>query len=338
MVFRLAEALAMVGLFVGGCDSRPASSSDTGLADTRRADGKVVDQGGPSDDRRGRESGAERSRPPGPVRIVLLLDSSGSMQWSDPPTSGTTQVQRAVQDLVKQKQSDPGVQLCLIRYNGRVTVNGGDSQPEFTSDPAILQQAIQGLAQHEATSDVQGALTKVRNAIDRDLGHFAPADRAVAKYVVVLLADSEAAPVCKDGCGNDQVEVGGTMMDSVCDLQRVQWCEKLNLSPDTCADMMGWYQGMVACKAYNNDALITDEVTKIAALGSQHGAGEIRVHAALLSSMSTQPPDVQKLFGFDKARAEEQLKKVAQAGGGLYQDFPTAQALSFDFVDASPLP
>lgn len=267
------------------------------------------------------------------TRVLLLVDSSGSMDYSDPAdAAGQTQVQRAAKELLAAISANPSLSLTVIRYNATILVNGGASE-EITRDATVVQKAIASLAQHETMSDVEGALTTAAKIIERDLQQLGAAERARTRYNLVLLADGHGLPACADGCDNDPHPVLPGVW-SWCDLPRSQWCS--TYAPTGTCNMESWFQGLVQCKAYNNDATLVSETGLLVGLAAQYGAQSIRAHTLFLASMGSQPADIRTLMGYDEAAAEAQLKQVAAAGGGVYRKYARAADLSFETIKLAP--
>ena len=316
---------AVTVLALAACDDNRTLRTDLGAGDgPLQTDGPALADG----------PVADTSPVATTTRVLLLVDSSGSMDYSDPAdAAGQTEVQRAAKGLWTRIGADPSVWLTVVRYNAMILVNGGASE-EITRDATTVQKAIDSLALHETMSDVQGALTTAAKIVERDLQQLGAAERAGARYEVALLADGRGSPVCTDGCDNDSHPTMPTVW-SWCDLPRSQWCSTYMPGGGTC-NMESWFQGLVQCKAYNDDALVAAETAKLAGLATQHGAAGIRVHAVFLASMGSQPATIQQLMGYNEAEAEAQLKKVAAAGGGTYKKYAQAADLAFDVIATTP--
>ncbi|MCC6746240.1 MAG: VWA domain-containing protein [Deltaproteobacteria bacterium] len=307
-----------------------------------------------------------------PVKILFIVDCSGSMQFTDPSNANTTTDaqgnainaqaecmascqgtgavpncaqlcagaanpgrQTAVQKVVDRFKNNPAVSFAMVRFNGRVTINGSATSGSegFTNNPAVLNTAIAGLAQADITTDYQGALTSAYQLLERDMVESNPVDRIRTKYVVIFVSDGAPDPVCKEGCGNDVQDLGipGVVLDSWCDVPRDRWCDNFNVSGQLCKNMQQWYPSMAEpCKAYNTETQIVQKVTEIIDLGKQYGVGEIRMHTAFLF-VAGLPQVILDLFSADPVKSERVLRAMAKAGGGLFRNFTSGQ--SIDFLD-----
>jgi hypothetical protein len=269
-----------------------------------------------------------------PVKILLIVDTSGSMQFTD-PSSATNNPgrQAAARKLVDRFKNNPAVSFAIVQFNGKVSVNGSSSSSAggFTNNPAVLNTALGNLAQAEITTDYIGALSAAYEVLQRDMFEASPAERVRTKYVVIFFSDGGPNPVCQEGCDNDPPAVPN--VDSWCDIPRDKWCDEYN--PKDCADMEKWYPAMVEpCKAYNTNAQIVQKVLEIIDLGKQYSVGEIRLHTAFLY-VDNLAPDLQILFGAEKAKAEPLLQSMAKAGNGLYRSFSSGQQIDFLSINYS---
>ena len=111
-----------------------------------------------------------------PVKILFVIDTSGSMQFTDP----NKRIEQAVSGLVDRLKANPSVTFGLITFNGIIRVNSADptptaqnpntpfdhvtaqslgKNPNFLpgSDP-VIQSAIPSITLRDAVTDYQGAL------------------------------------------------------------------------------------------------------------------------------------------------------------------------------------
>jgi len=328
-----------------------------------------------------------------PVKIMVVVDSSGSMQFTDPSNSNVTSTvsggnlnknvnakascikacsdpksaggaglptsvcaalcsnphnpgrQAAVQELVDRFKNNPAVSFAIIRFNGRITVNGSDvttssSAGVFTNAEGTLTKAITGLAQADITTDYQGALTSAYQVLEKDMRQTSPVQRARTKYVILFLSDGGPNPVCKEGCGNDPSVIPN--VDNWCDVPRDKWCEtyfpNLSSSSGLCKDLTNWYPHLVEpCREYNSKRQIVQRIKEIVGLGKQYSAGEVRIHTAFLF-VPTLPKDIQTLMAVDQVKSEQLLKDMAKEGNGVFRNFSTGQQidfLSFNYASVS---
>jgi hypothetical protein len=314
-----------------------------------------------------------------PTKIMIIVDCSGSMQFTDPSTATTTTDssgatinaysscvsactsagvsgcstlcsgannpgrQGAITKLVNRFKNNPAVSFSIIRFNGRITVNGSSSSSSssstgssFTNNTTTLKTAIDGLAQADITTDYQGALSTAYEELEKDMKETSPAELVRTKYIILFLSDGEPNPQCKDGCGNDSFTIEGVTIDSWCDVNRDEWCDNFGASGSTCTDMKNWYPSMdEPCKAYNTESQIVQKVYEIIDLGEQYSVAEIKFHTAFLF-VPTLPAALLSLMGVsDPTVCEDLLKAMAKAGGGLFRSFASGQQIDFLSINYS---
>ena len=302
-----------------------------------------------------------------PVKIMFIVDTSGSMQFTDPSDQNTTTNfdnnntqqsaqgeclascattgvgncasicsnpnspgrQAAVQKVVDRFGNNPAVEFAIVRFNARITVNGGEPNCEgFTRDSNCIDRGIQSLAQAEIFTDYQGAFTTAYEVLQRDMEDASPVERSRTKYVVMFISDGAPDPKCTDGCGNDRYL---DTYDSWCDLPRGDWCDEFLISGSRCEFMQSFYPGMrEPCKAYNSETQIVQRVNEIMSLADTYGVAELRIHSAYLFAAGL-PDAVLQLIGSTPAESESLIRRIAEAGDGLYRNFSSGQQI--DFLD-----
>lgn len=334
--------------------------SEAGLQPVDRAVASLVDD---RLDIEGRVCTSPPSEQVFPVKIMFIVDSSGSMQFTDPSdatASGCATLcstpapnglgrsagecaamcngaqnpgrQAAVQRVIDRFRNNPAVSFSVIRFNGRITVNGSSTATGggFTNDASVLSQAAAGLGQADITTDYQGALSTAYQVLEKDLVATDPVERARTKYVLIFLSDGVPDPVCTKGCGNDTVDIG-VVIDSWCDVPREDWCDNFNANAALCAKMQEWYPSMTEpCQSYNSPDDLIRKVNEIVALGQQYNAGELRLHTAFLF-IDGLPQAILDLIGTSKEEGETLLRALATAGGGFFRSFNAGQKI--DFLD-----
>jgi hypothetical protein len=307
-------------------------------------------------------------RPPGsyPLKVLFLIDTSGSMQFTDPSSQATTAEKlclascsnyqgldcpalckrdgppgrrTSVAKVIEMLRSNPNASFATIAFNHSVHLTG-DATDEFTNAAPHLDAALASLMEASATTDLQSALAAAKRLIDSDAAKSTADLRSRTKYVVVLLSDGKPNPVCKEGCDNDVIDFGTHKVPSWCDVERDKWCSTFPMS--NCAAMQSWYPEMTeACRPYNTEQQLLALVDEIAQLEVTHGIAEVRLHAALLFDTRL-PKTVLDLFYDPSLTIEEQrqemedlVKKLAAAGGGVYWRFGSGR--SIDFIDPQHL-
>jgi hypothetical protein len=302
-----------------------------------------------------------------PVKVVLIVDQSGSMCISDPPGSqesvgfcemystvppGVTQPARvrAVNRLLQQFSSAPNVQVALVPFETNVKgVWPGASGPggaRFGRPDATLQTRVNTLqAELGKGTDYQGALAYAYSLIASDIVATEATTPEVlprTRYVVVFLTDGVPFPKC---AANDNL---------------TQFADDLN--PDlTWADSFGAgdfcnlidpedpdaITGFVAGTDRNQNYQLFSYVKQITDLKDQYNIGDIRLHTVLMfneEAVRNCGPICQDIYGqyvrwpgpvpvadgpaAAKTIAAWTLQQLAQRGNGVYQEFSNFAGLA----------
>jgi hypothetical protein len=302
-----------------------------------------------------------------PVKVVLIVDQSGSMCISDPPGSqesvgfcemystvppGVTQPARvrAVNRLLQQFSSAPNVQVALVPFETNVKgVWPGALGPGgvcFGRPDATLQTRVNTLqAELGKGTDYQGALAYAYSLIASDIVATEATTPEVlprTRYVVVFLTDGVPFPKC---AANDNL---------------TQFADDLN--PDlTWADSFGAgdfcnlidpedpdaITGFVAGTDRNQNYQLFSYVKQITDLKDQYNIGDIRLHTVLMfneEAVRNCGPICQDIYGqyvrwpgpvpvadgpaAAKTIAAWTLQQLAQRGNGVYQEFSNFAGLA----------
>ena len=129
-----------------------------------------------------------------PVKILFVVDSSQSMDTTDP----TGRRLSAVREVVDAFIDDPGVSFGIIQFAGATNVLTQDPvamADGFTRDRAELESAIVNLGRAGETTDYEGALANVVRVLSRDMMDSDEVELSRAKYVVIFLSDGLPNPV-----------------------------------------------------------------------------------------------------------------------------------------------
>lgn len=142
-----------------------------------------------------------------PVKIMFIVDGSGSQQFTDQNRQRVVAVEQTINRLIR----NPSTYFKIITFNASVsatpTVNTGDV---YSNDLNELLPALNNLAEADTLTDYQGALSVAFSEIRRDVeGVFndplrGPAELSRTKYINILITDGLPDPQCQAGLGNDQ--------------------------------------------------------------------------------------------------------------------------------------
>lgn len=269
-----------------------------------------------------------------PVKIMFMIDGSGSMQFVDNPTRRAL----AVEEVILRLRANPSVSFAVIRFNEsdvvltkpgtNITADdplGVDLSGAFTRDPAILQQAVQGLRVADSVTDYQGALSTAFQILASDMLNSAPADLGRTKYVLLFLSDGDPFPDC---CSVESQAMG------LCDRARnIPFCE----NPDQIRTNPTQLPWLAAGEDYNQPHQIRAAVQDIMDLAESFNVGELRMHTAFLFDPSlVSSLDANGCYNLgggivlvcpDEAR--ELLGMMAEVGDGVFRDFSAAEEIDF---------
>ncbi|WP_224370261.1 cell-cell cohesion protein MtsD [Hyalangium versicolor] len=290
-----------------------------------------------------------------PVKVVLVIDQSGSMCVSDPPGSqegtgfceqvavvvppGVTEPARvrALRKLVAQFREQPNVQMSVVPFETNVknVWPPAATGSRFARPDTTLDTYIGGLqAQLGKGTDYQGAISYAYSLIASDITALSQSNPEVlprTRYVVVFLTDGTPYPRCS---ANDNLTVYAdpnnpdlTWSDSS---SAVEFCNLLD--PDSPDNIEGFEVGTDRNQNYQ----LFSYVRRLMELKDQYNVGDIRMHTVLLFNQQAVRlcgPICQDLYGTypgvppgeypqaAKKIASWLLQRFAEIGNGVYQEF-----------------
>ncbi|MCK6550742.1 VWA domain-containing protein [Myxococcota bacterium] len=265
-----------------------------------------------------------------PVKILFIIDGSGSMQFVDNPTKRAL----AVEEVILRLRANPSVSFAVIRFNEADVVltkpgaditagntEGVDLRGAFTRDPGVLQQAVQGLRVADSVTDYQGALSTAYQVLAQDMIQSSKAELSRTKYVILFLSDGDPFPAC--------CSMGNTMCDASTNLP---FCS----DPDAIRTNPTQLPYLAAGEDYNQPYQIYGAIRDIMDLGATFGVGDLRMHTAFLFDPSLvtalQPDGTYVIAGVvfvNVPRARELLGTMASIGQGVFRDFSRAEEIDF---------
>ncbi len=275
------------------------------------------------------------------MKILFIIDGSGSMQFVDNPTYRALAAEEAILRL----RSNPAVSFAVIRFNEADVVLtkpgsditsddpfGVDLSNSFTQDPTILQQAVQGLRVADSVTDYQGALATAYRILLSDMLASGDAQLARTKYVILFLSDGDPFP----DCCSMQSEAQG-----LCDrTNNIYFCE----DPDAIRTNPTQLPYLAAGEDYNQPYQIYAAVQDIMDLGLNFQVGEIRMHTAFLFDPTLVGAlDANGCYSIGgvtfvcRDEAIELLSGMAEIGMGVFRDFSAAEEIDFLGFDLSSI-
>ena len=144
-----------------------------------------------------------------PVKIMFVVDGSGSLQFSDQNRQRVVAVEETINALI----GIGNTYFKVVVFNASVKAKpepvNGCGEPVFTNKVADLTAALDNLAVADTLTDYQGALALTYQELNRDMGCTladplaGPAELGRTKYVVIFISDGMPDPECTIGVGND---------------------------------------------------------------------------------------------------------------------------------------
>ncbi|MDC0713804.1 VWA domain-containing protein [Stigmatella sp. ncwal1] len=291
-----------------------------------------------------------------PVKVVLVIDQSGSMCVSDPPGSQGVegfceQVDdillppgvleparvRALKRLVNQFRQQPNVQISIVPFETNVknVWPPATTGNRFARPDASLDTYIRGLqSQLGKGTDYQGAVGYAYSLIASDINAVSANNPEVlprTRYVVVFLTDGTPYPRCS---ANDNLSAYATP-----DSPDLTWADSSSagdfcnlLDPDSPDSIEEFQPGTDRNQNYQ----LFSYVRRLMELKDQYNVGDIRMHTVLLFNQQAVQlcgPICQDIYGTypgtPPAQYPQAAKKVAawllarfaEIGNGVYQEF-----------------
>jgi len=308
-----------------------------------------------------------------PVKVVFLVDQSGSMCISDPPGSQgspglceqlpgipgvippgvTTPARvRALQQLTAQFATQPNVEVTIVPFDTNVknvwppAVSG----QRFARPLGIDGYLANLQSQLGKGTDYQGALNYAYSVIASDITATNIANPQLlprTRYVVVFLTDGTPYPRCS---ANDNLSVYADP-----DHPWLIWADEV---PDFCniasAQGTDTIDGFVAGTDRNQNYQLFSYIDQLMQLKTAYNIGDIRLHTVLLlntAAVAACGSICQDIYGVfpntpatqypqaAKKVAEWLLQQFAARGNGVFQEFLDGQiqSLGLGALDYSSL-
>lgn len=267
-----------------------------------------------------------------PVKVVFIVDQSGSMCVSDPPgsqeSSGFCEMYatvpagirqparvRSLLQLMDQFENQPNVQVSMVPFETNVKGVWPDPQTgrRFARPDATLRQRITGLQSELGKgTDYQGALAYAYGVIASDIAAVSansPEQLPRTRYVVVFLTDGTPFPRC---AANDDLTIYAddlnpelTWPDAI---GAGDYCNTIDPSdPDAITGCPGGGTGcanpsapFIAGTDRNQNYQLFGYVRRLMELKNQYNIGDVRMHTVLLfnaEAVRACGPICQDLYG-----------------------------------------
>ena len=289
-----------------------------------------------------------------PVKLLLVLDTSGSLQFTD--QAGLRRV--AVRQLMSSLATQDDLLVATIGFGSNVNTDPpvAPGTPLYVPASQWVEPPFVGLA--DVQTNYHGALAAVKSHVLNDLLTSDPAEISRTKYVIIFFSDGSPTPKCcitvdetvgdlgeqAYGCAPESYEVAvpgvryceGEPEQRLCNaendgaefLERFRDANVGQTVPDYGDGVLTALNELEPSDNYNRSYQIEDLVTDVMDLGEEFGVGEMRMHTALLFD-STLPDDVKEIFRLNRCRSERLLQRMAELGNGLYRDFEGGEDIDF---------
>lgn len=294
-----------------------------------------------------------------PVKVVFIVDQSGSMCVSDPPGSqesgGFCQAAaatlnltgmmaparvRALHRLLDGFQNQPNMQVALVPFETNIKGEYPASGFVRASDPSLRTRVDQLQSQLGKGTDYQGALAEAYKRIADDITfvrEHTPNMLPRTRYMVVFLTDGVPFPKCaaNDGLSQyaDDLNPDLTWADSFGAGDFCNLTDPEPMNPNV-------VRNFVAGTDRNQNYQLFAYVDQLMELREQYNIGDLRFHTVLLfneEAVRACGPICQDLYGqyvrwpgptpiadgpaAAKRIASWTLQQMASRGNGVYQEF-----------------
>ena len=285
-----------------------------------------------------------------PVKLLLVLDTSGSLQFTD--QAGLRRV--AVRQLMSNLATQNDLLVATLGFGSNINVDPpvAPNTPLFVPASQWVEPNFLSLA--DVQTNYHGSLAAVKAHILNDLLTSDPAEVSRTKYVVIFFSDGSPSPKCcigpdesigdlgalPFGCAPEPWETASagvsycegeaeqTLCNSIDFLDRFRGVTPGASPPDYGDGVLEALNGLQANDNYNRTYQIEDLVSDVMDLGTEFGVGEMRMHTALLFD-STLPDSVKEIYRLNRCRSEGLLKSMARIGNGIYRDFENGEDIDF---------
>jgi hypothetical protein len=287
-----------------------------------------------------------------PVKLIMVMDSSGSLQFTDQPELRLVAVRRLMSSLATQGN----VQVATIAFNAGVSTD-----PPVTPGSPLYVPASQWveppfLRARELTTSYQDALSALKSHLLNDLLTSDPAEIVRTKYVIILFSDGTPKPKCcinvdetvgeigamPFGCEPDPWEVEDVDPDNrYCEgeeellfcnspsaLDTARRAVSVDSPPDYGDGAFLSHNSLEPNSNYNRTYQLENLVSDVMDLGEEFGVGELRLHTVLLFD-STASDSNRRANGLNRCRSERLLQRLAELGNGLFRDFESGGEIDF---------
>ncbi len=299
---------------------------------------------------------------PSPVKVLLLVDVSGSLQFTDQAAVRLTALRSFVDRLAAQ-----GAQVATMGFGANVYVAPtitGPNDALFIPASEWTEPEFLGVA--DVQTDLEGALAAARMHLKADMDRTELNELARTRYVTMLFTDGAPSPTC---CVEGAERINEAVSEFDCPLEPWEQEALNNSAANTvycgaytelalCNDIeylerfqetnqaSSWLpnygegylkpiNGLAAGGNYNRRDTLQDAARLIGAL-TQDGVGAVNMHAFMLAD-PTLPDEVKAVYRLNTCNMQRTIDTVATEVSGTAQLFASSLAIDFSSVDTTPL-
>jgi hypothetical protein len=291
-----------------------------------------------------------------PVKVLVAMDSSGSLQVVD---AGKLRLE-ALQQLLTQVAAQEDTSVAVLGFGA--SINTAPTQAPTTPAFGTVTEVPAFLGLTDTQTDHEGALRAIEAHLRKDfLATTDEAVRARTRVVVVFVSDGGSSPVCcveadettgvlgpiRFGCAAAPFDVAqadtryceAEAEQALCNQQDFLTRFRDATPPSADAPDHGIGQtpalaGLEVGEDYNRPATLVEAASAIAALRTEFGVGAIDVTGVVLKN-PTIDDGVREIFRLNDCVVEGTMAAITAAAGGGHQVLDTTAPFSLSVDTAS---
>lgn len=291
-----------------------------------------------------------------PVKVLLIIDQSASLQCTDPANRRFEALNGLVGDILSNRSAQIGV----------IGFSSWTRYTPFTQDRGAVLGAVGEAQGGGVATDYQGALATALRMVEQDILTTVKNDPGLparTRYVITFVSDGVPEPRCSPGCEDDRTKCedgidndGDGLVDGSdgnCDNLGDNLIHPDNLyaicnytgdpdaeNPDQVREELlendEYVDFDMICPSYNEPELILQRVSDLVALQDTYSVGSITLHAVFLFAPQAEVEavcgEVAATFGYDQTQARNLLQAMAATGTGAFRDVNLQTAADNNFL------
>jgi hypothetical protein len=290
-----------------------------------------------------------------PVKVLLIIDQSASLQCTDPANRRYEALNALVAEVLSNRSSQIGV----------IGFSSWTRYTPFTQDGAAIRAAVGSAQGGGVATDYQGALATALRVIEQDILTAKAGDPGLparTRYVAAFISDGVPEPRCVAGCEDDQdkcadaidndgdglvdgtddscANIGDNLLHpdnlyAICnytgdpDRENAQDI-RLEIPEDEYVDFD------MICPTYNESELILQRVSELVSLQDTYSVGGITFNSVFLFAEQGEVEavcgEVSATFGYNQTQARVLLQAMAATGSGAFRDVNVHTAADNNFL------